>query len=866
MGIAPLSGWKGYTRTGGRDASVRRWRKHTVFGSSPLDTADLWEALVEKAFAKMHGGYNTLQFVTLADALAGLTGGIVFEMSLNVPLSTASAAASLPPPSLSLDGMIAAAEARYNAGDILGVTGPHVRLGTIVEVKKDNAERWLMHEPWGMASSAADGSVGEMVPSEAAPAFGTRWLSAREALAKRDTLLSCRMFRDEWSVVSGVGTIIASPALGAAPGTESSRTLHSPLFIITVQQETESHLLIKQRNATAPQSEPVLSLEMVVFKMPVFEWDAYVGSEPDVGTPGVSIVESPQQGLSLEPIGGVTLALHPEFVYFVRPTITASSTTSTLALGTANIPTTPPHPATPRSVPTEAGTATKDLPQHVNFLLRLYSSKFCVTLEPGIWDTAPKTPFSFLKSASSSTATSPISSGAGGSSDCDNDEAEFDGGWGDIISTAAGHVSSAAAVLRRSAANTMPGTAALPPGTLANPRDASAMASLPSTRASSKYPLDGTNNGAATVWAAAGRGLGSTEGGAAVDSTGSPADLNAASSSDGSAHNVAAAAALTFAGSAEDGDVDAPTIEMLGLSAELAGLLHDTPALEVRIVRITKLESDPGLGVTLFSPKEAVGVRISRVKMGGPSSRAENLMIGDVLLEVNGAPLFSVDRRSRRWYGHNEVVEALVRAGDEVVILVASEETLNNVSAPLAQARTAEERQAFVEGGRVRLCTSNPRMLAMLATTRGAEQVAYPSYPDPELSRAEHDLKQKFVAGTITRREYDSMIIAARAQSKIKDGARRYANQQSHDEMATDIFDIGGGSTSIGGETKSRRGSVSNSSNGKDAFDVLAGALIGKSASGNNGSGSRSGGGASSRGGVEGSLVDEARAWWRSIT
>ena len=70
------------------------------------------------------------------------------------------------------------------------------------------------------------------------------------------------------------------------------------------------------------------------------------------------------------------------------------------------------------------------------------------------------------------------------------------------------------------------------------------------------------------------------------------------------------------------------------------------------------------------------------------------------------------------------------------------------MSEPLAQARTVEERQAFVQDGRVRLCSSDPRMQRMMATSRGAEQLAYPNYPDPELSRVEHELKQKLAAST----------------------------------------------------------------------------------------------------------------------
>jgi hypothetical protein len=193
---------------------------------------------------------------------------------------------------------------------------------------------------------------------------------------------------------------------------------------------------------------------------------------------------------------------------------------------------------------------------------------------------------------------------------------------------------------------------------------------------------------------------------------------------------------------------------VISLSSEMAGLLHDTPELQVRLIQIAKLKTDPGLGVTLFSPKDATGVRISKVKPAGPTSRATNLLLGDVLLEVNGTPTFAVDRRSRRWFSHNDVVQALVQAGDFVSILVARDETLNHVSAPFAQASTAEERQAFVQGGRVRLCSAaGPRMQWML---------------DPDLICKEKELKQTLDNGMMAHYEYEGQLAAARIHARDK--------------------------------------------------------------------------------------------------
>ena len=59
-----------------------------------------------------------MQYVTLPEALAGLTGGVVFKMPMQLA---------------HVDDVIATAEQRYCAGDILGCVGA-TRLGTIVKV------------------------------------------------------------------------------------------------------------------------------------------------------------------------------------------------------------------------------------------------------------------------------------------------------------------------------------------------------------------------------------------------------------------------------------------------------------------------------------------------------------------------------------------------------------------------------------------------------------------------------------------------------------------------------------------------------------------------------------------------------------
>jgi hypothetical protein len=258
------------------------------------DRADLWEALAEKAYAKMQGGYDSLVGVSVAEALACLTGGVVFQMPLTLKA-------------------LGTAKERLDAGDLLGcicsakgasngenggnsVAGgegedesrnermaaiiPATRsapivyhlgtdAGTTVQSKPaTDGINWEVVWPWGRqrqdhANGSSSRRVSEMDEgNEAKPHV----LCAAEVAQLWTTLLCCRVFCDGWSVVSAVGTL----ELAAA---------RSPLFILTVEQEQRSYMLIIPRDdsssggATPP-------LEMRVLKMAMYKWDQYSGPEP----------------------------------------------------------------------------------------------------------------------------------------------------------------------------------------------------------------------------------------------------------------------------------------------------------------------------------------------------------------------------------------------------------------------------------------------------------------------------------------------------------------------------------------------------------------------------------------------------------
>jgi len=94
---------------------------------------------------------------------------------------------------------------------------------------------------------------------------------------------------------------------------------------------------------------------------------------------------------------------------------------------------------------------------------------------------------------------------------------------------------------------------------------------------------------------------------------------------------------------------------------------------------------------------------VSKIKPGGPTSRAKNLVIGDVLVEINDCVLFAVEKSARRWFEHAEVIEVLKKAGSTLKMLVAQADDLERIGPPLARAVTLSERQAALAGGYIQL-------------------------------------------------------------------------------------------------------------------------------------------------------------------
>eukprot|EP00039_Didymoeca_costata_P030535 m.30040 g.30040 ORF g.30040 m.30040 type:complete len:741 (+) comp8166_c0_seq2:386-2608(+) len=205
---------------------------------------------------------------------------------------------------------------------------------------------------------------------------------------------------------------------------------------------------------------------------------------------------------------------------------------------------------------------------------------------------------------------------------------------------------------------------------------------------------------------------------------------------------------------AEDILSDLP-MALMTLSSEVAGLMYDIPALEVRSVSLVKLPTDTGWGITLFSPKNSGGVKITKIHPGGPTSRVPNLMVGDALLEVNGTATFKIEERQRLWYQHREVVESLKRGGDNLVLLVVEATSLEKIGEPFARARTPEERCAFCFDGMVKLFSSIPTPQSI-------------PVKKSILKEYESNLKLQLSRGSISKRDYEDYRATAVAKLKIR--------------------------------------------------------------------------------------------------
>lgn len=155
-------------------------------------------------------------------------------------------------------------------------------------------------------------------------------------------------------------------------------------------------------------------------------------------------------------------------------------------------------------------------------------------------------------------------------------------------------------------------------------------------------------------------------------------------------------------------------IRIVVLSEEVACLMSECPSVRVKHCRLIKPQGNP-IGLTLFSPKGETGVHVSRIREGSAAERVHGLNISDVLLEVNGVATFRYGTQSppdnssrpRIWCTHEEVIQLLVRAGDNFSMLLCSQEGFRAIPPNTHTAVMGSSCVAIEERGHVKLLPRN---------------------------------------------------------------------------------------------------------------------------------------------------------------
>lgn len=206
-----------------------------------------------------------------------------------------------------------------------------------------------------------------------------------------------------------------------------------------------------------------------------------------------------------------------------------------------------------------------------------------------------------------------------------------------------------------------------------------------------------------------------------------------------------------------------PNFHIVVLSSPVAHLIHQNTDVSVKYGKIVRPTTKISIGITLFSPRNRQGVRISRIKENSLAAREPILSVGDVILEFNGIPTFSEVDGVRVWMSHKEVVDLVIRAGTNFTLLACTGDSFDLLKPLRIQMHTQTQLAAIEEDG-------------LLRPLPCSEQNSQPSsgfVPSQISSSAKYrqtakNLHLKYKAGSISGMEYRACLQAALANALIE--------------------------------------------------------------------------------------------------
>lgn len=256
----------------------------------------MWVPLLEKAMAKLYGGYGQLEGGSLTEAMADLTGGVTHTYNLmdkHVDELISEGGLWRELQELRKDGNLMACS-RGSQKDETEVQGPlglltnHAYAILDVKTLPDSGHRLLLvRDPWGVGTftgkwrkrsdmwkvfPTAAQSLGR-VPEEGSGSF---WMSFEEMVESMTTVHICRIFPPQYHSLS-VKSEWDAESSGGPPGDAS--WFKNPQFRLSVTQNATVVLSVVQFDLKIPERthNPVLT-GMVVLKArrgtyPVRMWD-----------------------------------------------------------------------------------------------------------------------------------------------------------------------------------------------------------------------------------------------------------------------------------------------------------------------------------------------------------------------------------------------------------------------------------------------------------------------------------------------------------------------------------------------------------------------------------------------------------------